>query len=103
MDAGDRLLMLLMGGQGKTSAHQFVRESGVRPLYYFYNYGLPGIQEKTRQRIGKQCRAFIPPKDKDRVLMFEDKSGAYVHEDGLVTFLDSDISDEISNYQEITE
>jgi hypothetical protein len=99
--AADRLFMLLLGGEGpaKSQAHEFVRECGLRPMR-----GIDSIKYDVDDRMRRvSVRFFIPPHADCRVVMFPDKSGAYIHADGLVTVLDSDISGEIHNYTETTE
>lgn len=92
-DTLNKLSMLLMANRGNTEAHLFIERVG-RASY------------KTTEQIkysakNKNCRFFAPPKPEDLIIMFSDKSGAYVHADGFITVLGVDISKEIINWTEI--
>lgn len=92
----DQLLMLSMGGNGHTQAHLFLQDCGIaKPLD-----GKTAVIKAKRKRGDVRC--FIPPKDEDRVLMFADNSGVYVHSDGLVTIMGKDISNEIDQWIEVS-
>ncbi len=89
MDIVDRLLMSMFAAKGDTQAHEFMQRQSARP----------NIKPLD---IKRQCygRVFIPPKEEDRVVMFDDNSGVYVHSDGFMTPMGSDISHEIHQWVE---
>ena len=79
-----------MAKGGNTTAHKFMKEM-VGPSDTFRRI-------KDYSRIYKS-KVFVPPKPEDRVLMFPDQSGAYLHSDGLVTFMGKDIFDETFDWE----
>lgn len=91
-DILDRILMLQMGHGGNTSAHVFLERSSLYPKVN---------AEEMMYRLPRGTRKFIAPKENERIVMFGDNSGIYVHADGFCTIMGSDISTEISNYKEI--
>lgn len=97
----ERLSYLLSGSNGKTKAHGFIHECGVRQLT---------IHNINRFLLGDSVRYFLPiasDTDKSRIIMFSDNSGIeLVLEDVkfvnlTATFLHSDISEWVNNYNEI--
>jgi hypothetical protein len=56
---------------------------------------------RDRTRGGERSRVFIPPKPEDRVIMFPDNSGVYVHKDGFCTPMGADISHEVGAWQQV--
>lgn len=93
MNAEDRLLMSMFGSDGNTQAHSFISDQVSRP-----NAKPDTLKYGIRRYQG--ARIFIPPKEEDRVIMFADKSGVYVHSDGLCTPMGDDISEEINQWVE---
>jgi hypothetical protein len=82
----DQLAMLMMGSKGNKEANLFLEDCARLPLkdakdVYWYN-----------QR--RDSRLFIPPKKEDRIIMFSDGSGVYVHKDGFCTPMGEDIRQE---------
>ena len=91
----DRLLASMMGGRGNTQGHNFLQDYAASPIH-----AMDDLSYHLRRR-SKGVRVFIPLKESDRVLMFADKSGVYVHEDMMVTFMGEDISHEVGAWQEV--
>lgn len=89
----DRLLMLQMGNNGNTKGHIFLEKMASWPMR--------NSKDADWRCRGDGNRIFIPPKPEDRVVMFSDKSGVYVHSDGLCTYMDKDISNEVKDWQEV--
>ena len=87
----DRLAMLQMGNKGNTEAHLFLEDAAKNPLR--------NAEESEWRSRG--AKVFVPPKAEDRVIMFEDKSGVYVHSDGFCTPMGSDISGEVGDWTEV--
>lgn len=90
----DRVVMMQFGAKGNTLAHQFLQGQGASPK---------GEAKQIEGYVsrGKMARVFIPLKEEDRVLMFEDNSGVYVAKDGFCSPMDSDISHEVIQWQEV--
>jgi hypothetical protein len=89
-DLLDTMLMSQLGAQGNTLAHMFLQDMR-KP-------DMNNLQMSFWRR--GQVRIFIPPKDEDRVVMFEDNSGLYIHNSGLCTPMGADISHEIHQWEE---
>lgn len=88
----DQLAMLHMGNQGDTMGHVFLEK--------IIHYKLKDPDTVVRMAAGYHLQhAYLPPHETDRILMFEDNSGVYVHEDGFCTILGKDISDEVHRYE----
>lgn len=80
----DQLAMLMMGNQGHKEANLFMEDCARNP-----------IRDVTFIWNGRRGqRVFIPPKQEDRVIMFLDGSGVYVHKDGFCTPMGQDIRQE---------
>lgn len=80
----DQLAMLMMGNQGHKEANLFMEDCARFPI--------TDVNMIWNTRRGQ--RMFIPPKQEDRVIMFLDGSGVYVHKDGFVTPMGEDIRKE---------
>lgn len=102
MDALDKLTMLIMSADMKHKAHVLIRECAARPLPLALIKGEPAaLLDGLHRRTGDKCRLFVPTKVEDRVVMMSDNSGAYIHSDGIVTPMGSDISQEIGQWVEL--
>jgi hypothetical protein len=95
----DRLAMMMLG-QGKTKAHRFIHDLGVDTVGENAEQVCKYAKERAFVWAGPS-RVFIPPTPEDRVLMFSDNSGAYIHADGFATPMGEDISHEIGAWQEV--
>ncbi len=82
----DQVLMSDMGSKGSTLAHMFLQDRLARPIT-----DIKHLKHMTRQ----PSKVFIPQKEEDRVIMFKDNSGIYVHNDGFCTPMGDDISKEV--------
>lgn len=93
----DRIAMHAYGSQGYTRAHMFLQDRLARPLEKIddLRYVANGYDYSVR------IFELPAPKEKDRVLMFEDNSGVYVFEDGFCTPMGSDISHEVVKWKEM--
>ncbi len=87
------LAMTLLGGMGKSRAHSFImdvaRLGGVKP---------DAVDLHARGVVS----VYVPPRETDRVVLFEDGSGAYVHADGLVTPMGDDIRHEVVQWRHLS-
>ncbi len=90
----DKLLMLKMSRDGNTNAHKFLQQSALNKPQ-----NIQAALDCASSYFVK-TRFFIPPKEQDRVIMFGDKSGVYVHSDGLCTIMGKDISHEVNAWTE---
>lgn len=80
----DRMAMLMMGGEGNKEANLFLEDCARSPI--------TDVTMIWHHRRGQ--KVFIPPKQEDRVIMFSDGSGVYVHKDGFCTPMGQDIRKE---------
>ena len=90
----DQLCMLSMGSKGTTQAHMFLQDRAAYPMKNAKEAEWHGA------RVGAVIAVFIPPKPEDRVMLFEDNSGVYVHKDGFCTPM-GDISKEVHAWQQV--
>jgi len=88
----DQLLMLQMGNRGNKMAHLFLEDTA--------RYS-GRTAESRLWGIRWSYRMFNTPKnDGSIIVMFEDKSGVYIHPDGFATPMGDDISHEVHQWQE---
>lgn len=86
----DQLLMADMGSKGHTRGHHFLQD-----CHYRHPESVDGAKMMARSR-DRGVRFFVPPKKEDRVALFTDGSGVYIHKDGLCTIMGSDIREEVN-------
>ena len=84
----DQLLMLKFGNQGNKEANLFLEDCARYPITDVNMIWHRRTDQRTDQRM------FIPPKQEDRIIMFSDGSGVYVHSDGFCTPMGADIRGE---------
>ena len=94
------LAMSSMGGGGSTHAHMFIEDASTLQVRSATEKLTP---DRVLWRARGSYRKFKAPSgDGSLIVMFADKSGAYVHADGLVTIMGSDISGEVGHYEEVS-
>lgn len=74
MNPLDQIAQLMLGHQGNTQAHLFLERVARIPLQSAAN---------ARYRAHGNVSIFIPPKQEERVLRFEDESYLLVQSDGF--------------------
>ena len=86
--------MSMFGSNGNKQAHSFLQDQAASPN---------AKPDRVKYHLDNRyygARVFIPPKEEDRVVMFDDNSGVYIHSDGLVTPMGDDISHEVDKWEE---
>ena len=91
-DLADRIAMSHFGSMGSTMSHLFLQDRLIKPIRNM---------NELRFFARRPARIFLPPNNEDRVVMFVDNSGVYVHSDGFCTPMGSDISHEIHQWEEL--
>jgi hypothetical protein len=89
----DQLAMLQMGGRGSTHAHMFIEEAG--------RYKAKDARSALYSARGSYRKFQGPNNDGSIIVMFSDKSGAYVHPDGFVTPMGDNIAHEVGDLTEL--
>lgn len=97
-ELGERLLMSQFGAAGNKLAHMFLQDRAASPLRNLDD--LKYVASRRGRGLGLP-RIFVPPKNEDRVIMFADNSGVYVHSDGFCTPMGDDIRHEIGAWKEL--
>jgi hypothetical protein len=92
----DQLAMLQFGNGGSSQAHLFIEDTAR------YSGGGRTTAESRLWSIRGSFRKFRgPKKDGSIIVMFGDRSGAYIHPDGFVTPMGADISHEVGQWEEL--
>lgn len=88
--AHDALLMALSGSRGRSQASDFLMDAARAGKV---------MPERVDAWIRGPYSLYVPDHQDERVVLFPDGSGAYVHRDGFVTPMGDDIRQEVGAWR----